>query len=44
MGPLSTSLIVDVLDVLIVTYLLYKLFTLMRGTRAVSMFFGSVAR
>ena len=42
MGPLSTGLIVDVLDVLIVTYLLYKLFTLMRGTRAVSMFFGLI--
>jgi diadenylate cyclase len=42
MVPISTNLIVDVLDVLIVTFLLYKLFTLMRGTRAVSMFFGLI--
>ncbi|MDH3216975.1 MAG: diadenylate cyclase CdaA [Candidatus Krumholzibacteria bacterium] len=42
MGTISTDLIVDVLDVLIVTFLLYKLFTLMRGTRAVSMFFGLI--
>jgi diadenylate cyclase len=39
---LSGDLIVDVLDVLIVTFLLYKLFGLMRGTRAVSMFFGLI--
>jgi diadenylate cyclase len=42
MVPISTNLIVDVLDVLIVTFLLYKLFTLMKGTRAVSMFFGLI--
>jgi diadenylate cyclase len=42
MGTISTDLIVDVIDVLIVTFLLYKLFTLMRGTRAVSMFFGLI--
>jgi diadenylate cyclase len=42
MGSLSTSVIVDVLDVLIVSFLLYKLFTLMKGTRAVSMFFGLI--
>jgi diadenylate cyclase len=42
MGPISTSFIVDALDVVIVSFLLYKLFTLMRGTRAVSMFFGLI--
>ncbi len=42
MGTISTGLIADVLDVLIVTFLLYRLFTLMRGTRAVSMFFGLI--
>jgi len=35
-------LIIDVLDILIVSYLLYKLFVLMRGTRAVHMFFGLI--
>jgi diadenylate cyclase len=39
---MSTNLILDALDVLIVTFLLYKLFTLMKGTRAVSMFFGLI--
>ena len=42
MESISTDLIVDALDVLIVAFLLYKLFTLMRGTRAVHMFFGLV--
>ena len=42
MKSISTDLIVDALDVLIVAFLLYKLFTLMRGTRAVHMFFGLV--
>jgi diadenylate cyclase len=42
MDFVSTSLIVDALDIVIVTFLLYKLFTLMKGTRAVSMFFGLI--
>lgn len=42
MGFISSDLIIDVIDVLIVTFLLYKLFTLMRGTRAVHMFFGLI--
>jgi len=36
------DLIVDILDILIVSYLLYRLFSLMRGTRAVHMFFGLI--
>jgi diadenylate cyclase len=42
METFAPGIIVHVLDVLIVTFLLYKLFTLMRGTRAVSMFFGLI--
>lgn len=42
MGLLSKDLVVDVIDVLIVAFLLYKLFTLMKGTRAVHMFFGLI--
>ena len=42
MGPISGDLIIDVIDVLIVAFLLYKLFTLMSGTRAVHMFFGLI--
>jgi diadenylate cyclase len=42
MGTISSDLIVDLLDVLIVSFLLYKLFTLMKGTRAVHMFFGLI--
>lgn len=42
MDTFSTELIVDVLDILIVSYLLYRLFSLMQGTRAVHMFFGLV--
>ncbi len=40
MSFLSSEVIFDVLDVIIVSYLLYRLFSLMRGTRAVHMFFG----
>ena len=32
----------DILDILIVSYFLYRLFSLMRGTRAVHMFFGLI--
>ncbi len=42
MGSISSDIILDVLDIVIVTFLLYKLFTLMRGTRAVHMFFGLI--
>jgi diadenylate cyclase len=42
MGYLTTDLIVDAIDVLIVFFLLYKLFALMQGTRAVHMFFGLI--
>ena len=42
MGPISTDIILDVIDIVIVTFLLYKLFTLMRGTRATHMFFGLI--
>jgi len=42
MERFSTDLIVDILDILIVSYLLYRLFSLMRGTRAVHMFFGLI--
>jgi diadenylate cyclase len=42
MGILSTDLIIDIFDVLIVFFLLYKLFALMKGTRAVHMFFGLI--
>ncbi|MEJ2722058.1 MAG: diadenylate cyclase CdaA, partial [bacterium] len=42
MEHISKDLVVDVLDILIVTFLLYKLFILMRGTRAVHMFFGLI--
>jgi diadenylate cyclase len=34
--------VVDAIDVLIVSLLLYRLFSLMRGTRAVHMFFGLI--
>jgi diadenylate cyclase len=40
MHGVSTEIIVDAIDVLIVTFLLYRVFSLMRGTRAVHMFFG----
>lgn len=42
MSDFSFDLIVDVLDVVIVSFLLYRLFSLMRGTRAVHMFFGLI--
>lgn len=42
MHGVPRELIIDVIDVLIVTFLLYKLFSLMRGTRAVHMFFGLI--
>lgn len=38
----STEVIVDVIDIVIVSFLLYKLFVLMRGTRATHMFFGLI--
>ena len=43
MNDFSAELIVDVIDILIVAFLLYRLFSLMRGTRAVSMVFGLVS-
>ena len=36
------DLVVDIFDVLLVSFLLYKLFSLMHGTRAVHMFFGLI--
>jgi diadenylate cyclase len=42
MGIFTTDLIIDILDVLIVSFLLYKLLALMKGTRAVHMFFGLI--
>ena len=39
----TAELVVDFLDIIIVAFLLYKLFSLMRGTRAASMVFGLVA-
>ena len=41
-GSFTFDLIVDIFDVLIVSFLLYKLFSLMHGTRAVHMFFGLI--
>ncbi|HXS08526.1 MAG TPA: TIGR00159 family protein, partial [Candidatus Krumholzibacteria bacterium] len=42
MGHIPLEFIVDAIDILIVTLLLYRLFSLMRGTRAVHMFFGLI--
>ena len=42
MPSISNDILIDALDIVIVSFLLYKLFTLMRGTRAVHMFFGLV--
>ncbi|MDH4037160.1 MAG: diadenylate cyclase CdaA [Candidatus Krumholzibacteria bacterium] len=42
MQGIPFELILDVLDVLIVTFLLYRVFSLMQGTRAVHMFFGLI--
>lgn len=43
MPRIPMELVVDAVDVLIVSLLLYRLFSLMRGTRAVHMFFGLIA-
>jgi len=37
---ITNSIVIDVLDILIVTYLLYRLLLLVKGTRAVQMFTG----
>ncbi len=37
---ISNSLIIDILDIVIVAFLLYRLLLLVRGTRAVQMFIG----
>lgn len=37
---LTNSLVIDVLDILLVAYLLYRLLMLVRGTRAIQMFIG----
>ncbi|HET6349877.1 MAG TPA: diadenylate cyclase CdaA [Candidatus Krumholzibacteria bacterium] len=42
MGHIPTEFIIDAIDILIVTLLLYRLFSLMRGTRAVHMLFGLI--
>ena len=42
MPHIPMEFIVDAIDILIVTLLLYRLFSLMRGTRAVHMFFGLI--
>jgi len=42
MPNISRDILVDAVDIIIVSFLLYKLFILMRGTRAVHMFFGLV--
>jgi diadenylate cyclase len=42
MNELSFELVVDVIDIAIVAFLLYRIFSLMRGTRAASMFFGLI--
>ena len=41
-GHVPMEFIVDAIDILIVSLLLYRLFSLMRGTRAVHMFFGLI--
>jgi diadenylate cyclase len=41
-GHVPLEFIVDAIDILIVSALLYRLFSLMRGTRAVHMFFGLI--
>jgi diadenylate cyclase len=43
MSDFSSELIVDVIDILLVSYLLYRLFSLMHGTRAASMVFGLIS-
>jgi diadenylate cyclase len=42
MSHVPTEIVVDAIDILIVAALLYRLFALMRGTRAVHMFFGLI--
>ena len=42
MPHIPMELVIDVIDIAIVSFLLYKLFALMRGTRAVHMFFGLI--
>ena len=42
MNNFSAELIIDAVDILIVSFLLYSVFSLMRGTRAASMFFGLI--
>ena len=37
---ITNSYIIDLLDVFVVAFLLYRLLLLVRGTRAVQMFFG----
>jgi diadenylate cyclase len=37
---LADSFIIDILDILVVAFLIYRLLLLVRGTRAVQMFFG----
>jgi diadenylate cyclase len=41
-GRVPLEFIVDAIDIVIVSLLLYRLFSLMRGTRAVHMFFGLI--
>lgn len=41
-GHIPMEFVIDAIDILIVTLLLYRLFSLMRGTRAVHMFFGLI--
>jgi len=43
MNAFTLELVVDAIDILIVSFLLYQLFSLMQGTRAASMFFGLIA-
>lgn len=42
MNGIPKEFIIDAIDILIVSLLLYRLFSLMRGTRAVHMFFGLI--
>jgi len=40
MNAFTSELIIDAIDIIVVSYLLYRLLMLMRGTRATHMFFG----
>jgi diadenylate cyclase len=42
MDRIPMELVIDVIDIAIVSFLFYRLFSLMRGTRAVHMFFGLI--